>query len=57
LYVSIQNLYYHFPKGYVGLNPEARNNAGLYGSPLLDGYQRGAFPINKAMLIGLDINF
>jgi len=56
-YTSIQNLYYHFPKGYVGLNPEARNTGGVYSSPLLDGYQRGAFPINRAVLIGLDINF
>jgi TonB-linked SusC/RagA family outer membrane protein len=57
LYASLQNVYYHFPKGYVGLNPEARSTAGLYASPLLDGYQRGAFPINRAVLIGLDINF
>jgi len=56
-YASLQNVYYHFPKGYVGLNPEARNTAGLYASPLLDGYQRGAFPINRSILIGLDLNF
>ncbi len=56
-YASIQNLYYHFPKGYVGLNPEARSTAGTYASPLLDGYQRGAFPINRSFLIGLDLNF
>jgi TonB-dependent starch-binding outer membrane protein SusC len=57
IYASIQNLYYHFPKGYVGLNPEGRSTNGLYASPLLDGYQRGAFPINRAVLIGLDLNF
>jgi TonB-linked SusC/RagA family outer membrane protein len=57
LYASIQNLYYHFPKGYVGINPEARSTAGTYASPLLDGYQRGAFPINRSFLIGLDLNF
>ncbi|MEI9955596.1 MAG: hypothetical protein WDM90_04635 [Ferruginibacter sp.] len=56
-YASIQNLYYHFPKDYVGLNPEARNISGPYASPFLDGYQRGAFPINRAVLIGLDLNF
>jgi TonB-linked SusC/RagA family outer membrane protein len=57
IYASLQNVYYHFPKGYVGLNPEGRSTAGLYASPLLDGYQRGAFPINRAVLIGLDLNF
>lgn len=57
IYGSIQNLYYHFPKNYVGLNPEGRSTSGLYASPLLDGYQRGAFPINRAVLIGLDLNF
>ncbi len=56
-YASLQNVYYHFPKGYVGLNPEARSTAGLYASPLLDGYQRGAFPLNRSILIGLDLNF
>ncbi len=57
LYASIQNLYYHFPKGYTGLNPEGRNSSGAYASPLIDGYQRGAFPINRSVLIGLDLNF
>ena len=56
-YASIQNLYYHFPKGYVGLNPEGRNTGGTYASPLVDGYQRGAFPVNRSVLIGLDLNF
>jgi hypothetical protein len=56
-YASIQNLYYHFPPGYVGLNPEGRNNTGVYASPLIDGYQRGAFPINRAVLFGLDLTF
>jgi len=56
-YISGQNLYYGFAKDYIGINPEARSNSGLYASPLLDGYQRGAFPINKTILFGVDLNF
>ncbi len=56
-YMSAQNLYYHFAKNYRGINPEARNTTGVYATPLADGYQRGAFPINKAVLFGVDINF
>ncbi len=57
-YFSAQNLYYHTAKSYNGINPEARNTTGsLYGSPLLDGYQRGAFPINQTFLFGLNLNF
>ena len=57
LYMSIQNLYYHFASDYIGLNPEARTNTGAYASPLLDGYQRGAFPVNRSILFGVDFNF
>lgn len=56
-YFSAQNLYYHFGKGYRGINPEARFNTGPYASPLVDGYQRGSFPLPKTLLFGVDINF
>jgi hypothetical protein len=56
-YISAQNPYYFFNKSYIGINPEARTNTGVYASPLLDGYQRGAFPINKSLLFGIDVNF
>lgn len=57
LYASGQNLYYHFAKGYRGINPEARMTSGNYGSPLIDGYQRGSYPLQRTFLFGLDINF
>ena len=57
MYMSIQNLYYHFASDYIGLNPEARTTTGPYASPLLDGYQRGAFPVNRSILFGVDFNF
>jgi len=56
-YFSAQNLYYHFPKDYKGINPEARTTTGVYNTPLMDGYQRGAFPINRTLLFGLNMNF
>jgi len=57
LYGSSQNLFFSFPKGYRGLNPEARTNSAAYSSPLIDGYQRGAFPTSRSFLFGIDINF
>ena len=58
LYFSAQNMYFHTSAGYRGLNPEGRSTNGqYYGSSLVDGYQRGSFPIPKSMIIGLDINF
>jgi hypothetical protein len=57
LYTSAQNLFFHFPSGYRGLNPEARTNSAAYASPLIDGYQRGAFPTSRSFLFGIDINF
>lgn len=57
VYFSAQNLFFHTAAGYKGLNVEARSNTGLYASPLLDGYQRGAFPNNQTFLFGLDVNF
>lgn len=57
LYASAQNLYVHFANGYRGINPEARSTSGNYASPFIDGYQRGSFPLQTTVLIGLDVNF
>jgi TonB-dependent starch-binding outer membrane protein SusC len=56
-YFSAQNLYYHFAKGYKGINPESSFSSGPYNTPLVDGYQRGAYPINKTFLVGVGFNF
>jgi len=56
-YFSAQNLYFHSAKGYRGINTEARFSSGPYNTPLVDGYQRGSFPMPKTFLFGLDINF
>ena len=57
LYFSAQNLFFQSGSNYRGINPEARFTTGPYATPLVDGYQRGAFPINKAYLFGIDVNF
>ncbi len=57
LYFSAQNLYFHTADGYRGLNPEGRFNNGPYSSVLIDGYQRGSFPIPQTITAGIDINF
>lgn len=57
VYFSGQNLFYHKAAGFRSLNPEARNTGGLYSSTQIDGYQRGAFPVQKTLLFGIDFNF
>jgi TonB-linked SusC/RagA family outer membrane protein len=57
IYFSAQNLYFHSAKGYRGINTEARFTSGPYSTPLVDGYQRGSFPMPKTFLFGIDINF
>jgi hypothetical protein len=57
LYLSAQNLYFHTASRYRGLNPEGRTNTGPYASVLVDGYQRGTFPIPQTITAGVDINF
>ncbi|HEY0677965.1 MAG TPA: TonB-dependent receptor [Chitinophagaceae bacterium] len=57
LYFSAQNLYFRMADGYRGINPEARFTTGPYNTPLVDGYQRGSFPMPKTYLFGLDVNF
>ena len=58
-YFSAQNLVYLMAPGYKGVNPEARRTSGQYSSafPLVDGYQRGVFPLNRTFTLGVEINF
>lgn len=56
IYFSGQNLFFHMPAGYRGINPEARFKSGPYNTALVDGYQRGSFPMPKTFLFGVDIN-
>jgi TonB-linked SusC/RagA family outer membrane protein len=56
-YFSAQNLFFKSASDYTGLNIEARNNGAQYASPLIDGYQRGAFPINRTILFGIELGF
>jgi hypothetical protein len=58
VYAAADNLLYLMGKDYRGINPEARVISGnLYSSPLVGGYQRGAFPLMRTFTFGLDINF
>jgi TonB-dependent starch-binding outer membrane protein SusC len=56
-YCSAQNLFFRSAKDYTGINIEARNNTAQYASPLIDGYQRGTFPVNRTILFGIDLGF
>ena len=56
-YFSAQNLFFHSAAGYRGVNTEGRFSTGPYNTALIDGYQRGSFPMPKTFLIGIDINF
>ena len=56
VYLTAQNLYYHFADGYRGINPEARNTKGT--NPLTTGFiQYQSYAIPKTILAGLEINF
>lgn len=57
LYFSGQNLFYIWSKDYKGINPEARYTSNQYSSPLIDGYQRGGFPIQRTFTFGVEIGF
>jgi TonB-linked SusC/RagA family outer membrane protein len=57
LYAAADNLLYFMGKNYRGINPEARTTSSAYASPLIDGYQRGAFPIMRTVTFGLDFTF
>lgn len=56
-YFSGQNLIYIMAPGYRGINPEARRTSGQYSNPMVEGYQRGAFPLNRTYTIGFDLTF
>lgn len=56
-YAAADNLLYFMGSNYRGINPEARVTSGPYSSPLISGYQRGAFPLMRTFTLGLDINF
>ncbi|MFR9527603.1 MAG: TonB-dependent receptor [Rikenellaceae bacterium] len=59
LYATAQNLFYIWSSDYSGMNPESRrtSSTGNYDSPLVAGYQRGAYPVTKVITVGVDINF
>lgn len=57
LYASGQNLLYLMAPGYRGINPEARATSGQYASPLVNGYQRGGFPLQSSVMAGIELNF
>lgn len=57
VYATANNLFYWMPKSYWGINPEYRNTSSPYDSPLVGGYQRGAFPVISTYTLGLDIGF
>ncbi len=56
-YFTATNLLYFMGSDYRGVNPEARNTSGTYDNPLIAGYQRGVFPLNKTYTIGIDLTF
>ncbi|MGN6418196.1 MAG: SusC/RagA family TonB-linked outer membrane protein [Pseudobacter sp.] len=56
-YAAGENLFFITAKGYRGVNPEARTTGGVYGTPLIDGYQRGGFPMSRTVSLGVDILF
>ena len=57
IYSSADNVVYLMGSSYRGINPEARTTSSQYASPLIDGYQRGAFPISRTYTFGIDVNF
>lgn len=56
-YLSGENLLYIKSSDFWGLNPEGITTGGVYSSPLISGYQRGAFPVQRTISFGIDINF
>lgn len=56
-YASGDNLFFITGKSYRGINPEARTVSGPYASPVISGYQRGGFPVNRTITFGIDLNF
>lgn len=57
LYASADNVYFITGGSFRGINPEARVTSSAYSSPLISGYQRGGFPVNRTFTFGIDVNF
>jgi hypothetical protein len=57
LYAVADNVFFITGKSYRGINPEARTVSAAYSSPVVSGYQRGGFPVNRTITFGLDLNF
>lgn len=57
VYGTVQNLLYIMADGYKGINPEYKYTSGVYESPFIDGYQRGAFPLQRTYTLGLELTF
>ncbi|WAC40537.1 SusC/RagA family TonB-linked outer membrane protein [Pedobacter sp. SL55] len=57
LYASVDNVFFITGSSYRGINPEARLTTASYASPVVAGYQRGGFPVNRTYTFGLDFNF
>ena len=57
IYLSGNNLAYIWSKDYKGINPESRMTSGVYDTPMIDGYQRGGFPLTSTVILGIDFKF
>ncbi len=56
-YVSGQNLFFLLPQGMRMVNPEARTRpTNAYNSPLVEGYSRGGFPLQRTISFGLNFS-
>ncbi len=57
-YISAQNLGFWWASSYRGINPESRiKTSPYYDSPLIDGYQRGGFPVQRTISAGINLTF
>lgn len=56
-YLTGNNLLYIWSDDYKGINPESRMTSSQYSSPMIDGYQRGGFPLTSSVTFGIDLNF
>jgi TonB-linked SusC/RagA family outer membrane protein len=54
-FFSATNLIYLMASDYRGVNPEYRNKWGSYRNPMIAGYQRGVFPLNRTYTIGVNV--
>jgi len=57
VYGTVQNLLYIMSDDYRGINPEYKYTSDAYSSPFIDGYQRGAFPLQRTYTLGLELTF